>query len=202
MNKSVLTGIALGAFAFSASLHAATLTLIPQSSTVAVGGTIEIELYMDAADVTVGDTPVTITGGVIVKVEDALAEYINFSFEDPEVIEGSPVLSNGVLDDMGIDKEYVEFGFFAQPGYVAGSIGTFTFTATGDVGDVISFTLDDQSSFGSFYNLNGGVLPENQFFPGFQDASIEVVPIPAAAWLFGSGLMGLAALRRKKPLLA
>ena len=198
MNKSVLTGIVLGVFAFAAPLHAATLTLIPQSSTVAVGGTITLDLYMDATDI---DAPVTVIGSVIVEVEDVLADYMGFDFENPPT-QGVPALSNGVLNDMGVYKEYVEFGFFGTLGYVDGPIGTFTFAATGDVGDVINFTVDDASSFGSFYNIGAGVLPGTQFYPDFVDASIQVVPIPAAAWLFGSGLLGLVALRRKKLLLA
>jgi hypothetical protein len=200
MNKSVLTGIVLGVFAFSAPLHAATLTLIPQSSTVEVGGTITLELYMDATDVAeVNNLPVVISGSVVVTVEDALADYSGFNFSLPPA-PGSPPLETGVLDDGGIDKEYVLYGFVDATN--DGPIGTYTFTATGAVGDVISFTGADPNPFGSFFNTNPASVPPTQFVPIFQDASIEVVPIPAAVWLFGSGLMGLVALRRKKPLLA
>jgi hypothetical protein len=201
MNKSVLTGIVLGVFAFSAPLHAATLTLIPQSSTVEVGGTITLDLYMDATDVTVGGTPVMISGSVIVTVEDALADFTGFTFASPPD-PGSPALQTGVLNEGGIDMEYVAYGFVGATNDAPIVIGTYTFTAIGSVGDVIGFTGADANPFGSFYNSNPASVPATQFEPVFQDASIQVVPIPAAAWLFGCGLLGLVALRRKKRLLA
>lgn len=34
--------------------------------------------------------------------------------------------------------------------------------------------------------------------PGFVDGRVQVVPIPAAAWLFGSGLIGLAGIGRRR----
>jgi uncharacterized membrane protein YdfJ with MMPL/SSD domain len=38
------------------------------------------------------------------------------------------------------------------------------------------------------------------FVTGISEAAFEVtaVPVPAAAWLFGSGLLGLAGIARKK----
>ncbi|THJ12571.1 MAG: VPLPA-CTERM sorting domain-containing protein [Nitrospira sp. CG24C] len=62
-----------------------------------------------------------------------------------------------------------------------------------------SLWLDEEtlrSTYSSFYNPNVGGSSL-----GFRLSSlgpISVVPIPAAAWLFGTGLLGLAALKRRR----
>ncbi len=52
----------------------------------------------------------------------------------------------------------------------------------------------------SFYNgLQGGVWSFNEHYAwAVRDGDVSQVPIPAAAWLFGSALIGLAGLKRKK----
>lgn len=57
------------------------------------------------------------------------------------------------------------------------------------------FSVRDQTSFPfrtvlSYNFLNGEVTNAS--------TNVSAVPVPAAAWLFGSGLLGLAGLRRKK----
>lgn len=57
------------------------------------------------------------------------------------------------------------------------------------------FTVRDQTSFPfrnvlSYNFVNGEVTSAS--------TNVSAVPVPATAWLFGSGLLGLAGLRRKK----
>jgi len=66
-----------------------------------------------------------------------------------------------------------------------------------------SVTLDDWTPLKSFYVAAGGSLSfrladvsHDQFYvSGMQ---VSAVPLPAAAWLFGSALLGFGALRRKQ----
>ena len=49
---------------------------------------------------------------------------------------------------------------------------------------------------------NGSQLGNSQFFPmhgwAVQSGDVSMVPVPAAVWLFGSGLLGLVGLARRK----
>ena len=57
--------------------------------------------------------------------------------------------------------------------------------------DVLTFP--DVGTGRSFLTvLAGGFLP-------FAEGSLEVVPLPAAVWMLGAGLLGLAAMRRFRP---
>ena len=49
-----------------------------------------------------------------------------------------------------------------------------------------ALTLDDQNTNWDFGNNGGGFTPPTS------------VPVPAASWLFGSGLLGLLGLRNRK----
>ena len=51
-------------------------------------------------------------------------------------------------------------------------------------------------SFGAACDMEGG--PEDCKKVDYSLAGINVVPIPAAAWLFGSGLIGLAGIARRR----
>lgn len=55
-------------------------------------------------------------------------------------------------------------------------------------------TMDDHDNYNDFVLLNGRVLDESV---QFSSAQIVNTPIPGAFLLFGSGLLGLAGLRRK-----
>ena len=45
------------------------------------------------------------------------------------------------------------------------------------------------------------ILPTSSAFPGFQptfSGSLTAVPVPAAVWLMGSGLLGLVGVARRR----
>ena len=95
------------------------------------------------------------------------------------------------------------------------SYGTFSINKTGGYYDVLSFSLNAQalddlnSSIGSFFSIGGrlGSMsdPNDAVFSGSggieigtQSLIITTVPIPASVWLFGSGLLGLVGMARRK----
>ncbi|NPV04892.1 MAG: VPLPA-CTERM sorting domain-containing protein [Syntrophaceae bacterium] len=76
-----------------------------------------------------------------------------------------------------------------QPGVVLMLTGTPTFSLTN-----IQLLSDDHSS--GFYNLPYQII-QTAYLDGTLYTATNAVPIPAAAWLLGSGLIGLVALRRR-----
>ena len=188
MKKSLISGVILSAWLWSVPLQAATVSLVPQTPTVAEGGTLLVDLFMDATD-SPGDKPGSYAGSVSVTFDDTLIDFSGFSFEPP-VIQGSPAVT-----DLG---DTVNLGFTNAFGGAAdsGLIGTFSFTALpGSNGNTANFGISDPNPFGSYFNFGDVTVG---FTPEFEGASAQVVPIPAAAWLFGSALFGLGGMARKK----
>jgi len=75
----------------------------------------------------------------------------------------------------------------------ANDIGVFDLAAATDPFDV--FFLGDffgGGSTGSFQTLNG------EYFFDVQDMTVTLVPVPAAVWLFVSGLLSLGAVARRR----
>lgn len=86
-------------------------------------------------------------------------------------------------------------------------LGSFTFSLTeNSIGDGLTdfsmvavryMSITENSTIISSTNALGAVSLDGSF--GFmQDVGASSVPVPAAVWLLGSGLVGLAGFRRKK----
>ncbi len=83
----------------------------------------------------------------------------------------------------------------------------WTGTANSGGAAYTNFTLGSANQFSIFANSNSTYTWEtnasgaaNQLFSIYgisQELTVDIVPIPAAAWLFGSALLGLAWIRRK-----
>ena len=125
---------------------------------------------------------------------------IDFSF-DPSVVQINSIAINTSV-----------FTFESGAGTLDNSIGTLidtyfnTFTGTGSSFDVMTIGLEAiglgetslmmfESSMFPFADEFGGVVDVT-----YESAVINVsaVPLPAAAWLFGSGLLALVGFIRKK----
>jgi len=50
----------------------------------------------------------------------------------------------------------------------------------------------------SFYECCGNGFNDHNFISGSISPVVSTVPIPAAVWLFGSGLLGLVGVARRK----
>jgi choice-of-anchor C domain-containing protein len=81
----------------------------------------------------------------------------------------------------------------------AGASQNFTFDTTGKsftnmgwLPETFLFTATGESTTLTFTSLTPA-----QYGPALDDISVNAVPIPAALWLLGSGLLGLIGLRRR-----
>ncbi|MGV7235663.1 MAG: VPLPA-CTERM sorting domain-containing protein [Nitrosomonadaceae bacterium] len=117
-----------------------------------------------------------------------------------------------------LDSMNVGFGYgfhFGYDGFQPGDLYTWDFS----LGDLtydsytffdFAFTIDPATSVGSSSIIDievwvGDELCDEtgceQFDPGMTDSAmvtVSSVPIPAAVWLFGSGLLGLVGMARRK----
>ncbi len=142
--------------------------------------------------------------------------------------DGCTAMAQGNLDNMGPITVFGETWYLIQSDVEAndGSSGALTLSDTsGDAGDSRSGTWSiDLSQTGSYdtfvvglkpdggfvyYNVGdetsgtyGSLTDEDDLSHGLSHANlygmVSEVPVPAAAWLFGSALIGLAGLTRKR----
>lgn len=90
----------------------------------------------------------------------------------------------------------------ATPG-VFSNVGTFNtgryWSSTDDVLDSANaWIFDFARFFGSNYQAPAGKNLSNFLAWAVHSGDVAVVPVPAAAWLFGSGLLGLVGVARRK----
>lgn len=164
----------------SIGAQAATVSLVPNTTVVENGDALSVDLLLNAPDAP-GELPGAFQGTVFLTYDPTLAMFDSFAFSDPA---GPFDIGNPVTLDTGTVE--VEF----RNALNIGTIGTFTFNVLGMDGDVIDLTVrDGDDFFGSIVNT----VPSNQpVAAAFEGTTVNVVPIPAAVWLFMSAL-GLAA---------
>jgi len=189
--KTAIAGIGL-ALAMSTS-QAGTVFLDPVSQTFVqgdVGAGITVDLKIDFADLLPDGS---VGGGVNIAV-GAPASFVSFA---PSAYFNSldPFFSGfGTANaDAGTDFE-VHFGNFPSlPGLdTIQTLGTFTVDL--DTANVATANLDlSVNTFWGFPSVTQGLAT-------LENATLDVtaVPIPAAVWLFGSGLLGLVGVARRK----
>jgi hypothetical protein len=122
-------------------------------------------------------------------------DHLNSSFLiefDNTIVYGNGIHSNVPITSyltgpFELDVESLDF----QIVVTSGQISDYTFNATGT--DPVT-TIDFVATTTSFSIFNG----EKVNYPSAVQLNYNSVPIPAAAWLFGSALIGLAGIKRKK----
>ncbi|MCP3870701.1 MAG: VPLPA-CTERM sorting domain-containing protein, partial [Gammaproteobacteria bacterium] len=117
--------------------------------------------------------------------DDAAVLIATPPWDDPDDSNFSDrgVLTPGLLSGIRVGT----FNFVTDAGPVP--IATLTFTAVGAVGSSTLITVGDGAGAG------GGWSPPNDVY---EAGTVNVVPIPAAVWLFGSGLLGLVGVARRR----
>lgn len=94
--------------------------------------------------------------------------------------------------------------------FTAGGINSRDFTATNEGGATFNLSGSDHFILGSFTpgvgwsgDVDATPLGANSYVVQFSDGlvvnvDVQVVPVPAAVWLFGSGLLGFAVIGRRR----
>jgi hypothetical protein len=147
----------------------------------------------------------------------ANAAPVTWTFHDVVYADKSTTVGSFTFDaDLGVNGEYTSFNFTTTCGALCVGNLSDTVFVIGSHDRLLTNNIDDVATV--FYNdfywasplTNGGgvieVLPidsliANQVYTEYTQVEggyISSVPIPAAAWLFGSALLGLGALKRKK----
>jgi len=185
MKTKIKTIVSVGLSILSLAANAASVELLPQSAQV--GGSFDIDLFLDATD-TAGGHPGQYSGRVVIEYDPSQVSFVGFSFEAP----ASELYALEQIDYGSY--ETVSIGF--QNALDSEVIGSYTFDALAGPDAVIGFGIYDYDiDFGTFANES----PSNQsFVPDFVGAEVTVVPLPAAFWLLGSALAGMAWTGRRE----
>ena len=80
--------------------------------------------------------------------------------------------------------------------------GNLTFSWSANPSIPVVSSWDVCGTCGGVTVNNATILATSSAFPGFQpffSGSISLVPVPAAIWLMGSGLIGLVGVARRRP---
>lgn len=169
------------------SVFASTISLIPSSAEVIIPTQIIMDLQMDFSD------DPTVGGGLDIFYNDSLVDFVSFV---PNLALGDPDFSR-IPDDDGLGMlEGLAFGDFGGLSGPA-SVGTLTFDTL--MPGTAVFTMGETTD-----PLKGGGFISAVTFSGqdpmFVGASVKIsaVPVPAAVWLFGSGLLGLVSVARRR----
>lgn len=120
-----------------------------------------------------------------------------FSFDGFGATASGWTVSGGDLLPSGSGYPAGIFGVSVKadsPSAAAGTAFSFNLLASG-TGTSDLGVFDNYRTTSSFY-MNGSKL-DGIIFEG-TSATITAVPVPAAVWLFGSGLIGLAGVARRK----
>ncbi len=173
------------------AVSAATLSFDPSSQSVALGDPVSVDLRISGL------------GGDILSGFD-----LEISFDDSILSFQSFTVGPGPtgLDPFGLDFGALSYGF--DLGFGTAAVGDLSLEtdAVLQATQLDSFVLGtlnfDTLSYGtSALSVTGGLLVGANASPlGMQvvDGSVSVVPVPAAIWLFGTGLVGLAGFSKRR----
>jgi hypothetical protein len=174
----------------AAAVQASTITAVPLDSTVTLPTTFDIAIVgQDFTDGAVG----TLGGGFLVDWDPAILTLDSFTltFAGDQAFAQAPVLDN-VAGFLNADVS----SFLTGVTTADFEIAVLTFSTVGVLGtsplDLSVGTYPGGAAL-VWADADGFAIPQ----PTYVDGSVEVVPVPAAVWLFGSGLLGLIGVARR-----
>lgn len=193
MNRILKLAALLAVSTFANPVFSASVLLLPEDAVVEPGS-LQVELVLEASDVADGCVPRC--SGFSGEVE------ISYDADDLRLVSVTPVAPAVVVSDLIFEDPFVvpedgigpvSFGF--REALEQGTVAVLEFMVVAEPGDTVSIGVaDNWPILGTFEYA----FPTNQFFtPDFFGAEVQVVPAPAAAWLFLSALAAFATRARR-----
>ena len=189
--KNALIG-AVSVLAVAGVANAATVSLNPDTISVAPGDTFQVTLDFAAM-------PAFFAGGVVVDWSGPPA--IGISLLDSDASIAAQIEAAGF--DIGFAQQGQSgpntldismTGFLNDPTFQNGTLLTLNFLADTESSGIAALNARFLDTF--IDNLSSPINPQ----PDFVGTSITIsaVPVPAAVWLFGSGLLGMVGVARRR----
>jgi hypothetical protein len=187
---TILTCIALACGATSVS--AATISVQPPDSTVLIGDTFDIKItgqgFTEGAGGTLG-------GGFIIDWNPGFLALDSYSLTFP----GDQAFAQVPVQDDVAGFLNADVSSFLTGAYTADfDIAVLTFTALSPGVSPLDLSIGTYPGGADLVWADSAGFEIVQ--PDFVDGSVTIsaVPVPAAVWLFGSGLLGLIGIARRK----
>lgn len=189
MSVRALCGSLFGILLFAATAsQAATISFGKALINADLNGTFSVDLRIDFT----GDA--TLGGGIDIFFDSTAISFSAFDFGSTTLVL-DPFLSRSP-DPLPGKLEGLAFGDFGG-NEGPGVIGTLTFQAISLGSSALTMAVTTNPKInGDFIAANGIDLQVVYF--GSASVEVSAVPVPAAAWLFGSGLIALAGVVKKR----
>jgi len=185
---SGLLGVA--ALLIASQANAATISLTPSVTNVAVDDPFTLTVEGSGFDTGVS------SGGVVLSWDTNIVQLTS-----TEADINTSLLTNGFLGVVTLGAGTAELSGFslaglAGPGFNFASLDFVAIPPPGTTDVIVSASL-----FGDWQDLAGQAVIVDTF--NSATVNVSAVPVPAAVWLFGSGLIGLVGIaRRRNPAIA
>lgn len=128
-------------------------------------------------------------GGVNISFDPNVLNVLSVSIDELVWNFGGAGISTGTINNVAGTVNGIMVNAFPPVGTADFIVASIQFQAVG-LG-ISSLTLSE-------YVLNPWASGGSAINPGYLNGSVSAVPVPAAAWLFGSGLIALFSVARSK----
>lgn len=169
----------------TSSAQAVTVSLDPVSVSTQTGNSLSLDVLADFSSTEIDG------GSIDFSFDSALLGYSSFSWDSDFL----SLTQDTQIDIQDSDLVSIIFGT-SLSGTLTGdghTLGSITFDALAE--STTSINMADSVKWGGFVDSTSDPVAVT-----YNNATVDIaaVPIPAAVWLFGSGLVGLAGIARRR----